>query len=324
MDYVLFNSDGNVKKINFTRFIQQNNDEVDHIFVSVDGLDVDNHNLVGVFVLPDGSVSAQAGVVEKDYEYEDDQYADGYLLTLTQTETFIPGVVFLTLQVKANATQTTLYTYRVALTVNESADLTSIFNISLAQYNALKDYIDTNYTPYTGATKDLDLGENDIFAAGALFGDGGNSNYLYFDGYLLIVKKDGNETDFVFPDTGEVETFAVQSQLPKKSLCASFSTGDFTLDEDHYLVSNVAVSNFISGSDLLIITWDNCFAICPIPQSGAGRVVAALWSADGESKIVRVKYELKDSNTKLDISLSGGFTPPSNHTAYVFCYKLVN
>ena len=68
----------------------------------------------------------------------------------------------------------------------------------------------------------------------------------------------------------------------------------------------------------------HCFAICPIPVSGAGRVCAAMWNANGEAQTIRVRYELKSSNTKLDISLQGGFTPPTNHTAYVFCYKLIS
>lgn len=145
MNYILFNADGSIKKTNFTEVINQNSNEENQIFVSVDGLDIATHNLVGVFVLPNGEISTEAGVASSDVEYIEDVEADGYLLTLTQNETFISGLVFLTLQIKETSTNKVLYTYRVALTINESAALASVTQITLAQYNALKDYIDSNF-----------------------------------------------------------------------------------------------------------------------------------------------------------------------------------
>ena len=332
MNYILFNADGSVNKTNFTEVINQNN-EGDKIFVSVDGLDISSHTCVGIFVLPDKSASVEGGEEKSDYEYAPNKTANGYLITLSQSETALAGIVYLTIQIKESGSRNVLYSYRVPLTINETTALATYVNITLAQYNNLLDYINSltldSYVPYTGATNNLDLGNhsliaNDVFASSNV-NIGVDDTYISIQDSYIICLKDGGETDFLFPDTGEVETLAVQSQLPKKGVCANFNTGSFELQAGgNYAVSDIPVSNFIAGSDMLVITWDNCFALCPIPQSGAGRVVAALWSADSESKIVRVRYELKDSNTKLDISLSGGFTPPSNHTAYVFCYKLVN
>lgn len=212
---------------------------------------------------------------------------------------------------------------------NTSPDANGNVTISIPSTSGL--------VPYTDATSNVNLGQfslsayeisaTEVSAGSAIIGDGGNTDYLTLDATSIVVYKSSNETDFLFPDTGNIETIATQSwvntQLPIKGLCATFSTSDFTVQAGgNYAALNIAVSDFIANSDMLIITWDNCFAICPIPQSGPGRVCAAMWNTDGESQVVRIKYELKTNNTLLDVSLSGGFTPPSGHTAYVQCVKL--
>lgn len=407
MNYILLNADGSIKKTNFTDIITQNSNEENQIFVSVDGLDISENEAIGVFVLPDKSASVEAGTPEEDVEYSPGLTADGYIITLTSAETALAGLVYLTIQIKKANTQKVLYTYRAPLTINETADLETYVNITLAQYNDLLDYINSalpdinNLVPYYGAVNNFDLnqhslsaGEITIYASseapegiteqlkigpsdfslklkrdriikeydGAdnifLFpvdDVGGtytfatqewvNTNYMRINPALIGLHDEYNEKDLTlysygisivgttpeslwnahldFPnDTG---TFALTKQLPKQGVCATFNTSNFTQQSGgNYAISNIQVDDFISGSNVLVITWDNCFAICPIPQSGAGRVCAALWNANGESQIVRVRYELKSNNTLLDISLSGGFTPPSNHTGYVFCYKLFN
>lgn len=331
MNYILFNADGSVNKTNFTEVINQNN-EGNKIFVSVDGLDISSHTCVGIFVLPDKSASVEAGEEKGNYEYAPDKTADGYLITLSQSETALAGIVYLTIQIKESGSQNVLYSYRVPLTINETAALATYVNITLAQYNNILDYIDSltfdSYVPYTGASGSLNLGNhsliaNDVFAKSNV-NIGNDDTYISIQDTYIICLNDGNETDFLFPDTGEVETFAVQSQLPKQGVCASFNTGSFELQAGgNYAVSDIPVSNFIAGSNMLIITWGNCFALCPIPLDGnPGRVAAAMWNANGEAQIIRIRYQLKDNNTKLDVSLQGGFTPPSNYTVYVQCIKL--
>ena len=333
MNYILLNADGSIKKTNFTDIITQNSNEENQIFVSVDGLDISENEAIGVFVLPDKSASVEAGTPEEDVEYSPGLTADGYIITLTSAETALAGLVYLTIQIKKSNTQKVLYTYRAPLTINETADLETYVNITLAQYNNLLDYINSalpdinNLVPYTGANKHLNLGNydltaRDIKASDAVAIQNGVASLATFGSDKLVFIKNGIYTINYPTESG---TFALTKQLPKQGLCATFNTSNFTQQSGgNYAISNIQVDDFISGSNVLVITWDNCFAICPIPQSGAGRVVAALWNASGESQIVRVRYELKSNNTLLDISLSGDFTPPSNHTGYVFCYKLFN
>lgn len=164
MNYIVFNEDGSVARTNFTDSINQNSDGVNQIFIVLNNVSINDKEAVGVFVLPDGTVSEEVGVKKYNYEYEPNVTGDGFLVTLTLNETKLAGLVFLTLQILDSTESTILYTYRVALTINESAALASLTLISLAQYNALKNYVDTNFVksvnfvPYVGATNDLNLG----------------------------------------------------------------------------------------------------------------------------------------------------------------------
>lgn len=224
--------------------------------------------------------------------------------------------------------------------VQDSAIVKNI-PITRAQYSyllaMLKGEINLNYVPYTGAEDDVNLGENSLKFGNMSISPVTLLGLLNFDSNgRFSFSNDSNHKTLTLDLTDlspfsyitlkapqESGTIALAEKLPKNGLCATFSTSDFTLQEGgNYAISDIAVSNFIEGSNMLIITWDNCFALCPIPQSGPGRVCAAMWNASGESQVIRIKYELKTNNTLLDISLSGGFTPPSGHMAYVQCVKL--
>lgn len=145
MNYILFNNDGSIKKTNFTDIVNQNNDGINKIFVSVDGLDISDHDLKGVFILPDGTFTEEIGEPSNSEEYEPGHSASGYVLTLTINETRLSGLVFLTLQIVEKDTQKALYSYRVAITVNETVSLATVTLINLAQYEALLDYVRTNF-----------------------------------------------------------------------------------------------------------------------------------------------------------------------------------
>ena len=171
MNYVLFNHDGSIKRTNFTDVINQNNDGVNDIFVYVDGLEESGHSLTGFFVLPDGTNRVEIGEWTEDVEYIEGKYKNGWILTITENETFLPGIVYLTLQVEDTTNNKTLYTYRVALTINKTANVGEVTSITLAQYTQLKNYVDSNfidrdelshYVPYSGATNDLNLGNHNL------------------------------------------------------------------------------------------------------------------------------------------------------------------
>ena len=369
MDYILLNEDGSIKKTNFMQVIQQNNDGVNEIFIAAEGRNESGYSVTGVFVLPDGTVSEEAGTFEEDYEYAEGKTADGWVITITQNETKLAGLVFLTLRLKETATNKTLYSFRATLTINATADQASLTLITLAQYNNLKDYFDSylsdieNKVPYTGATEDLDLGSHEL-----KFGSDDSSRifedetgltvindfgaiiliphtylrvntYIVSNSYELYGMQAGlgkgvdnsitlynNDGDIIVDCYGQFKykdyEVATHDDLPKKNVIGTFNTSDFSTVGDVKQIS-VPLSDYMANSDLLIITWGNCFAICPVPVSGAGRVVAALWNANGEAQTTRIRYELTNSNQNLQITLPASFQLPANFTGYIIDYKIV-
>lgn len=140
----------------------------------------------------------------------------------------------------------------------------------------------------------------------------------------LLTAGGGVVREISIPD--KTGTMALTSDLPNKRVLATFDTDEFTIasGQTNYSVTGIQcthISNF-SDFEMVVITWDNCFAICPLPQSGAGRVCAAMWGADGEAHTIRIKYEFRSGGDLLDISLQDGFTPPSGHTATVIGYVI--
>lgn len=121
--------------------------------------------------------------------------------------------------------------------------------------------------------------------------------------------------------TQPVEQNATGSSA-QKNVIATFNTNDFVMSgSDDFYSATLTISNYIANSDMLTITWGNCFVMCPIPQSGAGHSVGVLLNDSNISQIVRVKYELLNDNTSLLVALDSTFTPPSNYLGYVICMK---
>ncbi len=194
---------------------------------------------------------------------------------------------------------------------------------------ATQDWVGDNYLSLNGGamTADIDMNGNDITNVQNIsFETDGNIGLN--ESTDLVISSSGHDIILV-PDSeayigskSNSNIIATKGDLPQKNAIGTFNTNSFTNTGSNYVLTDIPLSGFIAGSDLLIITWGGCFAICPIPVSGPGRVAAALWNSNGESQVVRIKYELKSNNTLLDISLAGGFTPPSNFTGYVINYKI--
>lgn len=139
--YIFFKSDGSINQTSFTEIINQNNNEVNAIFVHYPNLT--NLNIVsGIFTLPTGKKTIEIGTFTENYEYEEGKYADGFVIPITQDETLYEGIVLLTISVKGSAlTNAILYTYRVKLTINASVVDDEVTSISIAQYQYLLDEI---------------------------------------------------------------------------------------------------------------------------------------------------------------------------------------
>ncbi len=236
-------------------------------------------------------------------------------------------------------------TVRIAQASSGDEQLTESRTLFLPNSNgviATKEWVASNYIPYSGATSDVNLGNHSLslstlsfyaYSGGTAISCGGfgvsSAGNLYVessgDGGVYFDVADGVYIG-TSKGTNNVNEVATKGSLPSKAICGQFSTGLFTQTAGgNYAAEDIPLHGFIDGSDIIVITWDNCFAICPIPAvpEADGRVVAAMWNASGEAQTIRIRYSVTDNNSLCNISLQGGFTPPSNHTAYIICYKLI-
>lgn len=115
----------------------------------------------------------------------------------------------------------------------------------------------------------------------------------------------------------------LDAKFDNKAVIGTFNTNSFAKQgDDNFYSTTISVSGLKEDTNLLIISWGNSFAICPLPVSGAGHSMGALVNSSYITQVVRIKYELKDDNTKLDIALDSSFTPVSNYTGYIVGYRL--
>lgn len=261
--------------------------------------------------------------VEIPYDNKRDLYFFKYgykyemwMVELPTSVTSYSGKVKATAYIYNGSNQVALNTF--AFNVETSVGVILDSTMTQSQYSYLLNLI--SYTvPYSGADDNLDLGSNELQF---------NDSYIYEDEDHDLVIGTGIGKIVLGPET-YVEyngyEIATKNDLPKKLVIATFNTNSFTTQDDgtKRLVI-VGIQNYITNSDLLVITWGGCFAICPIPQSGPGRVCAALWNANGESQITRIRYELSalPLGTGIEITLPGNFQLPSNFTGYVINYKI--
>ena len=255
-----------------------------------------------------------------------------WMVNLPETVTSVNGVVTTTAYLYNITEQFPLNTFN--FNVESSVGVTLDSTMTQAQYSYLYNHIVMQSVPYTGATNNVDLGEYGLKADKLAMIDSQNNGVMiemYDNKVSFTVYEEGiAHHNFYLPTNPpeQTTTFATQEwvtpQLPAKQVAGQFNTNDFEDDIDHNTqVIDVNV-NLVSGSDLLVITWGGCFAICPLPASGPGRVAAALWNANGESQIVRIRYQIftMGSQKILQITLPGNFQLPDNFTGYVISYKI--
>ena len=118
MNYILFNADGSVNTQHLDYYIMQGSTGVNEIFVSIADTLITN-TTIALFSLPNQTTSTQAGVYQADYEYAEGLTANGWLITLTSTETLYNGLLRMSVLVYTGTTLL-LTTYPIALVVNET------------------------------------------------------------------------------------------------------------------------------------------------------------------------------------------------------------
>ena len=142
--YILFKSDGSIKTINLTDYIQKGNDGVNSIFCAIEGKNTTQWSADAYFKLPDDYLFT-VEALETDTQKIDGIDYPGYIVPITDDVTAFVGLLTFSLRARNTSNNKTLFTFAYKLVVNPaiSPDLLDETKISVAQYNALKDRIET-------------------------------------------------------------------------------------------------------------------------------------------------------------------------------------
>lgn len=136
MMYLIFNNDGSIKTLIVGESIQQGNNLVNTIFISVDGYDPEEYSCIAQFVLPNGEIGTSLNGTIARNELVNNVLYNGYKVTLTQAQTMYPGTLKSAFKI-LDLNSHTLFTYEYDFLINPTDAILSETMISSAQYNAL-------------------------------------------------------------------------------------------------------------------------------------------------------------------------------------------
>lgn len=188
MMYIIYNHDGSIKTLVVDESIQQNNNGVNQIFVSIEGYETTDYTCVANFELPDGTLNSLVGVADVGVEVGELTY-DGFVITLTNAQTLYPGKLKMSIKL-VDLQDRQLCTYQTELQVNPSSAVPSETFITNAQYNSLIQSL-RSYVLYADLVNYADkewVGDNYLSL------DGGEMNG---DAHIILSKE--SESSFVYP-----------------------------------------------------------------------------------------------------------------------------
>lgn len=339
--YLYYDRTGKLKEVINDEALRQGNYDINKLYIYIDRNDVASIDIT--YLLPSSLIVGPGNyTTRKSEEIPFDQKRDIYWFKYHTTYNFFvinleadinengpldeAGLVHCDMQM--NLEGGGIYTLGE---LNFNVEENSVLNqnqVATQEYMSLSNYLFLRSisVPYSGATKDLDLGSHKLLA-----------NYITLpnDNYIGVNDNDlylGSGLGDVILDPEGVAKYhgyeiANKNDLSKKQALGQFNTSNFVDNGDgtQSITVNITIG-YIENGDLLVITWGGCFAICPIPQSGPGRVCAALWNGNGEAQITRIRYEIistvSPDRKYLTITLPSGFQLPSNFTGYVIEYKI--
>ena len=136
--YILYNGDGSVKAIKLTDYIQKGNNNVNSIFLAIEGKTNSEWAATIVFILPDGSAIPITPTTKTESIFGTTY--SGWSVSIPSAVTIYEGQVIFSVTV-LNLQSQILFTYRGKLTINPSAIIPDITSITYNQYQTLLQYI---------------------------------------------------------------------------------------------------------------------------------------------------------------------------------------
>lgn len=348
--YLYYDRTGKLKEVINDEALRQGNYGVNKLYIYIDRNDVASIDIT--YLLPSSLIVGPQNYDDREEaEIPFDEKRDIYWFKYHKTYNFFvidleadingngpldeAGLVHCDMQM--NLDSNNIYTLGE---LNFNVEVNSVLNqkqVATQEYMSLSNYLflRSMSVPYTGATNDVDVGQHKVTAkefsiknAGETGGQGSigfAEHNMYIDtgtGSLCLTADD----NIYVGNPVEGNEIATKKELPKKETIATFNTNNFVTEGETKRIYIILGENFIPNSDLLVITWGGCFAICPIAQEGTiCRVCAALWNADGEAQITRIRYQIEqvgELGYVLAIWLPASFQLPDNFTGYVINYKI--
>lgn len=269
MMYIIYNHDGSIKTLIVDESIQQNNNGVNQIFVSIDGYEPADYTCVAYFELPNGTLNNVVGIADTGVEVGELTY-DGYTIVLTNAQTVYAGKLKMSIKL-VDLQDNHLCTYQTELQVNPTSAVPSETLITNAQYNSLvqslrsyvlysdlvnyadKEWVEDNYLSLEGGeiTGNLTLNGNFIFNndGGEILIKSGANTYLYDlplqNGTLALVSQVNAKQNqlyrhhFAFTGDGG---YAVNFELINKTSSSMTISG--SIDSNNVLTFSNVSSDF--------------------------------------------------------------------------------
>lgn len=136
--YIIYGEDGKVLKKNLTDYIQKGNNNVNEIFLAIEGKTNDEWTADVIFTLPNGDVATLAPSPTTKTIYGTEY--SGWLLSIASSVTAYEGNVLMSIRC-LDLNEDTLLTFQTGLVINPSVVVPNETTITYAQYQALLDLV---------------------------------------------------------------------------------------------------------------------------------------------------------------------------------------
>lgn len=138
--YIIYNADGSIKKINLTDYVQQGNNNVNTIFLAIEGKTNAEWEGTIYCLLPNSEEEGPITPTNATLEVGGVTYS-GYNWSLAADVTAIEGLLVFSLQARTLGGQQVLFTYQGIIVINPSSAIPDLTKITVAQYEALRDLV---------------------------------------------------------------------------------------------------------------------------------------------------------------------------------------
>lgn len=137
MMYVIYNYDGSIKYKLLNEFVVQGNNNVNEIFVCIEGREPEEYSLYANFKLPNGSTTTVVSGESVEETIENIGTFEGYKIKLTSAETLVAGALQMNV-IALDINDTKLVAFSTYITINESGiELSDPVIITVQEYQNL-------------------------------------------------------------------------------------------------------------------------------------------------------------------------------------------